>query len=288
MHTLTPHITTYMGGRRATGTYGPKSQRVVQPRLRSLSDHFGRRPIHHLTRRAIEAWLGDLDHLAPNSRAAYLASVRGFCAWLHLEGHLGSDPCDGIPRPTRTRPIPRAIDRTHVRAILDACATDRDQLIVWLMVSLGLRRMEVAGLRWEDIDHRSGLLTVRTAKGGRQRILPIPPELATVLATTARRTHGPVVTSTRDPHAPISAERVGQIVSRLMATAGIKAAPYDGVSGHALRHTAASDILDQCGDLRVVQDVLGHAQLATTAIYLRRTSASAMLGAISGRDYATG
>jgi site-specific recombinase XerD len=70
-----------------------------------------------------------------------------------------------------------------------------------------------------------------------------------------------------------------------MARAGVKRHAYDGVSGHALRHTAASDVLDECKDLRAVQQMLGHAQLSTTAIYLRRVSAESLRTAMGGRTY---
>ena len=70
-----------------------------------------------------------------------------------------------------------------------------------------------------------------------------------------------------------------------MRRAGVKRGNYDGVSGHALRHTAASDVLDRCGDLRQVQQMLGHSSLATTAIYLRRADAGQIRAAMEGRDY---
>lgn len=84
-------------------------------------------------------------------------------------------------------------------------------------------------------------------------------------------------------------QRVGAEVSILvgawMQAAGIKSHRYDGVSAHALRHTAASDVLDQCNDLRAVQAMLGHRHLNTTAIYLRRTSAHQLREAMAGRSY---
>ena len=70
-----------------------------------------------------------------------------------------------------------------------------------------------------------------------------------------------------------------------MSDAGIKHRRRDGVSAHALRHTAASDVLDECGDLRVVQAMIGHIHLATTAVYLRRADLAQMREAMAGRDY---
>lgn len=284
MNTLTPLIQQYMAGRLALGSYGPKSQRVVTPRLRSLASHFGKRPLHHLNRRAIEAWLGNLDHLAVNSRAAYLASVRGFTSWLYTDGLLKSDPCAGVPPIRRPKPVPRALETHQVRAVLDQATNHRDRAIVWLMVGMGLRRMEVAGLRWDHYDERSGYLHVH-GKGGRQRLLPVPAEVAGALALVPGRTSaGPVIRNLFTGTA-VTPDLVGYVMSRLMWDAGVKNAAYDGRSGHALRHTAASDVLDVCGDLRVVQELLGHENLSTTAIYLRRIGADRMRPALEGRGY---
>jgi integrase len=284
MDTLTDHVDAYMRQRIALGTYGPKSRQVVWPRLRSLSHHFGRRPLHHLTADAIASWLGDLP-LGPNSRAAYLASVRGFTAHLTATGTLKVDPCLTIPRARRTKPIPRAQPADAVAAILAACADDRDRAIVWSMVGLGLRRMEVAGLRWEHYDERAATILVATAKNGRDRMLPVSTEVARAFRAVRRDLTGPVIRSHNDPHAGVLPSTVGYLVGQIIRRAGLKQSAYDGVSGHALRHTAASDVLDRCGDLRAVQAMLGHENLATTAIYLRRTTPDQLRAAMGDRRY---
>jgi site-specific recombinase XerD len=285
MNTLATHIDTYMRARRSVGSYGPKSQRVVRPRLCSLADHFGARPLDRLTTAAIEGWLASLDHLAQNSRSSYLSSVRSFTKWLTARGVLGGDPCVALPTIPRTAAVPRAQDPDDVRSVLDACRSERDRAIVWLMVGLGLRRMEVAGLRWEHYDQRDQLLTVAVSKNGRVRVLPVTDEVRRALVPLrVRGTTGPIIRSHRDGR-PITAESVGRIVSVAMSEAGVKLHAYDGASGHALRHTCASDVLDECRDLRAVQQMLGHAQLSTTAIYLRRVNAESLRSAMGGRDY---
>lgn len=282
MNTLGGYVADYMAGRAATGSYSTKSQRVVAPRLRSLAHHFGRRPLHHLNERAIERWLGSLGHLAQNSRAAYLASARQFTAWLVAQGALTVDPCAAIAPMKRAKPVPRALSADDVRRVIDAAEDDRGRAIVWLMVGIGLRRMEVAGLRWEDYNERDRLLLVR-GKNRKQRLLPVPAEVATALARIRTGASGPMFPGrTGDTLGP---ERVGQIMTTTMWRSGVKNARYDGRSGHALRHTAASDVLDGCGDLRVVQELLGHEDLSTTAIYLRRVSAERMREAVEGRSY---
>lgn len=282
MNTLTPHITRYMRSRRALGTYGPKSDRVVTPRLRNLANHFGRRPLHHLTPKAVEKWMESISHMATNSRAAYLASVKQFTAWLHAEGLLAVDPCKQIAPLRRPRTVPRAQNQAAIAATIEACGTERDRAIVWLMVGCGLRRMEVSALRWDDYDERDQTIQVR-GKGNKERILPVPAEVRDALEPLMRRSGGPIIEARYGGH--LSAEAIGRIVSHAMRRAGVKRAPYDGVSGHALRHTAASDVLDGCGDLRVVQQMLGHEHLSTTSIYLRRVNARELRAAMEGRNY---
>jgi site-specific recombinase XerD len=78
---------------------------------------------------------------------------------------------------------------------------------------------------------------------------------------------------------------VGNIAGRILRDAGVKHAPYDGVSGHALRHTAASDVLDGGASLPCVQEMLGHVALSSTSIYLRRATVTQMRQAMEGRSY---
>ena len=282
-HKIGGLVTKYMRQRHHQGRYNEGSVRVVEPRLRSFAESFGRRPLHHLTRRAVERWLESLRHLSPNSRAAYFSSLRQFTRWLVEEGHLDHDPCTRIPTIKRPHHVPRAQTPEAVARVLAACRTDRDRAIVWLMVGMGLRRGEVAALRWEDYDPSGRVMLVR-GKGDRERELPVPTEVARIL-TRLNGGAGAIIRSHKDRFRGVQPGTIGKRVTQLMRDAGIKRAAYDGVSAHALRHTAASDVLDACDDLRVVQEMLGHQNLATTAIYLRRAGVKKMRAAMEGRDY---
>lgn len=285
VNTLTTPIAAFMRERKALGIYGPKSVRVVPSRLQSLSGHFGQRPLRQLTQPALVDWLESISHLSTNTRAVYLCSVRQFTGWATHTGLLERDPCQTIAALKRANTIPRAQPANNIAAIFDACADDRERAIIWLMVGLGLRRMEVAGLRWEHYDDRAELLHVTQAKNGNERVLPVVTPVARALHRIRTANSGPIIRSARDGHTGISVERVGQIASRVMLRSGVKHAPYDGVSGHALRHTAASDVLDECQDLRDVQVMLGHQDLSTTAIYLRKRSAHQLRNSMEGRGY---
>lgn len=282
--TLAPYVRAYTTSRRKQGTYTTESLRSVTPRLDSLARSFGHRPIEQLGRRAMERWLESLEHLSTNSRASYLASVREFTRWLAVNGHTATDACAEIPKAKRAKTIPRAQSADRVTRILANAADDRELAVVWLMLGCGLRRAEVASLRWEDYDAAGATILVH-GKGNKERLLPVPRQVARALERIHVASSGPVIRSKTTGQAVLPTT-IGAMMTALMRRAGVKQAPWDGVSGHALRHTAASDVLESSGyDLRTVQAMLGHEHLSSTAIYLRRASAEQIRSAMDGRDY---
>lgn len=281
MQTLAPLIGRYLKLRAETGTYAPYSVTVVRARLMSLSAHHGARPLDQLTDQRIEAWLASTGANAPRSHNAYLASARKFCVWAVKNGHLRHDPTATVERRRLPRSVPRAMEQASVAKILDACRDHVDTLAVWLMVGCGLRRGEVARATWADYDQTAHVLLVH-GKGGHERLVPVPAPVRHALDAVPGWHSGPILSHDGTPY---QAATIGRRVVAAMKRAEVKIAPRDGVSGHALRHTAASDVLDQCGDLRVVQEMLGHAQLSSTSIYLRRAGIPRMAEAMEGRDY---
>jgi integrase len=133
-------------------------------------------------------------------------------------------------------------------------------LIVGLMRNSGLRCAEVAAIRPADYDPAAAELRVR-GKGRRRRFVDVLDDEADLLAARLDR----------DPVIGLSAGRISRLVSGWMAAAGLKVEKYDGVSAHALRHTAATEYQAVCHDVRETQDFLGHANLATTDRYLAHT-----------------
>jgi integrase/recombinase XerD len=285
--TLAPLIREYLADRRAVGVYTNETAKTVRRRFVTLDAHFGHRPLHRLTARALHAWLSAVEHLSPNSRAAYMSSVRMFTRWLVEQGHLAVDPCASLPPLRRRQPVPRAQSPDAVARLLATCTDNRDRAIAWLMVGLGLRRCEVSRARWEDYDHDARTLLVH-GKGGKERLLPVP-DTVMLAMERLREGHrfGPI-TRSYNTGAALSPQSIGRIISELFAVAGLKHGPWDGVSGHALRHTAASDVFEACHDLRVVQAMLGHSQLSSTAIYLRRANIGQLRTAMEGRTYRSG
>lgn len=153
---------------------------------------------------------------------------------------------------------------------------------------MGLRACEVARLSVGDYDRRTRSILVR-GKGGHERILPVITEVAAALDSYLAETGckaGPLIRSEIRPWAGVEARTLSSYMRRWMYEAGIKQRAYDGKSGHALRRTAASDTLDVCGDITIVQEMLGHSDMRVTMRhYLRRKNLEQLRAAMEGRDY---
>ena len=284
--TLDAMTRSYLEGRVARGEITPRSRDLLAARLVSLERSFGDRPAAELDRAGLLAWLGSLS-LAPASRRAYLSTVKVFCRWAVAEGVLSTDPSVHLARVREPRRIPRALSLTDVRRLFSVVPDARGRVVAALMVWCGLRCCEVAGIELADWDQGTGRVEIR-GKGGHERMLPIPDEVRPILLEylEGRGAHaGPLVCSYVRPGEGVSPAHLSRMLSRWLKEAGVKRQPYDGRSAHALRHTCASDVFESSHDVRVVQEMLGHANLATTAIYLRRADLGRLRAAMAGRDY---
>lgn len=235
-------------------------------------------------RRSMRAWLESIGHLSPATRRSHCSTVRSFLHWASIEGLVSVRTLDLIPKVRQPRTVPRALNSDQIRALLDGLPTERLTVICALMLWCGLRCAEVADLRVEDIDERNATLLV-TGKGGHQRVVCIPAELQPILGRWLdgrTRVPGPLVTGR---WGGLQARTVSVLVSKAMADTGVKVGPYDGRSAHALRHTAASDVLERGASITTVQAMLGHSNVSTTSIYLRRTRLDELRAAMEGRTY---
>ncbi|WP_120340036.1 tyrosine recombinase XerC [Cryobacterium soli] len=229
-------------------------------------------------------WTGTEAGLARATIARRSASARGFTAWLTREGTLPSDPAVRLRSPKPGRTLPRVINRTQMQELLDRLqlaadtadpAAIRDLAVIELLYASALRVSELVGLDVADVD--LSRLTVRvTGKGSKERVVPfgVPAQKALVHYLNAAR---PALAAATAPAGtgPTTALFLGRHQQRLgvravyrTVAALLESMPGTGPAGpHALRHTAATHLLDGGADLRAVQEMLGHASLGTTQIY---------------------
>lgn len=257
-------VVRYLAERHARGELSVTSARTYREALWLLVISLGGSavPVARLTRRRIERWL-EAD-VSPATRRNRLSICRGFCLWLVREGHLRRDPTVGIASPRQPRYVPRGLKHDAVTRTIIGAPDERARLILLLMCQEGLRAREVAALQLGDVDWEDRAALVH-GKAGHQRVLPLSPETMAALdtyLTVHPPVAGPLVRSYTEPHAGIGAKYVAQLASRYLHFAGVNA------TGHALRHTAATDMLRAGAHVRDVQAALGHASLATTQRYM--------------------
>lgn len=289
--TLAYHATRYVEERLSRAEIGHNTARSQRSHLRGLTASFGSRLMSDFDRTAIERWQTTIARLSPASRRLQLSTVRSFCRWLVEHHLLAVDPTVALPRVRQPRSVPRALSKASVAKILIAAPDGRARAILWLMLGCGLRCCEVAALEVADYDPDQRTVTI-VGKGGHQRILPVPDDTARAVdqyLTEVGTIYGPLIRSHRrgETGAGLAPGAVSKLVSNWMADAGVKVRNRDGISAHSIRHTAASDVLEACGDVRLVQEMLGHTSLATTTVYLRRAELGRLRAAMGGRDYRT-
>lgn len=213
---------------------------------------------------------------AASTIGQHLSAIRSYVRWCQRMGLRVDDPTVRIEWPRRPKRLPRSLKRdelAQLEEILDrplplldrkrARVQARDRRIVLILLYAGLRRAEVAGLRWRDVDLDEGTLIVcsENAKGGSERLVPLHPRLIDELRQTPRSERRGAVAGHPDGRC-LSHKTIGKIFEGWLREAGLE------ISAHRLRHTCATWMLKQGADIRSIQSFLGHEDIRTTQIYL--------------------
>ena len=206
--------------------------------------------------------------LSPKSLQRRLSAVRSFYQWLLKHGHVAANPATGIRAPKAPRKLPQVLDPDEAKVLVevptDAPLGLRDRAMLELFYSSGLRLSELCALRWRDLHLDEGLVTV-LGKGSKQRIVPVGSHARNALhewrAETGADADAPVFPGRGGK--PIGARAVQVRMRQLAQRQGL----FKRVHPHLLRHSFASHVLESSGDLRGVQELLGHADISTTQIY---------------------
>jgi integrase/recombinase XerD len=215
---------------------------------------------------------------APSSVARMLVAVRSLYRFLVTEGYLSADPTAAVGTPRKPRSIPSAIRVDEVDRLVELPADDllgrRDRAILETLYGAGVRISELVALDVDDVDLDEAAVVVSTAKGGKARRVPVGraarkavgsylvrsrPELAS--RAPAGRSRTALFLNARGGR--LSRQGCWKILKGYADLAGLG----KRVSPHTLRHSFATHMLDAGADIRVVQELLGHANLATTQVY---------------------
>jgi integrase/recombinase XerC len=210
--------------------------------------------------------------LSARSIQRAIAAVRSFFAYLVRENVIKSNPMTGVSAPKVTRKLPAPLDVDQVARLLDQQTTDnpimiRDLAMLELTYSSGLRLAELVSLNVDDIDFKEGMVPV-VGKGSKARVLPVGKraidcvkQWLAVRDTLCEPSQSALFVSQRGRR--IAERTVQQRFERW----GIQQAIDGRIHPHRLRHSFASHLLESSGDLRAVQELLGHSDISTTQVY---------------------
>ena len=206
--------------------------------------------------------------LSARSLQRRLSACRSFYAWHLRHGRIAASPVAGIRAPKGQRKLPQVLDADEAVQLVELPTNAplglRDRALLELFYSSGLRLSETCALRWRDLDPAMALIQVH-GKGRRERLVPVGSHalkaLADWRAESAGTDEAPIFPGRNG--GPISQRAIQLRIKQLAQRQGL----FKHVHPHMLRHSFASHILESSGDLRGVQELLGHADIATTQIY---------------------
>lgn len=221
---------------------------------------------------------GDSQHppLAVSSAARAVVAVRGFHRFAHSEGWSPTDPAAGVKPPAPPQRLPKALSVDDVERLLAGAGEGqtprelRDRAILEVLYGTGARISEATGLDIDDLDLEQGSVRL-TGKGSKQRIVPLGRYAAAALEAYLSSGRLELVRASAGTPALFLNFRGGRLSRQsawtVLRTASERASLQPAVSPHTLRHTYATHLLDGGADVRVVQELLGHASVTTTQIY---------------------
>jgi site-specific recombinase XerD len=215
---------------------------------------------------------------APATQARHVAAIRTFYRWLLREGHVTQSIAEDLQPPKIGQHLPNYISVPQADELVEeATLSVRDRAILEVLYGCGLRVAEVSGLDQDDLQLEIGVVVVRRGKGGKERRVPIGPPAADALRAlleTLPCGESHVFRNARGGR--LSPRSIRRIVAKAGQVAGLS-----GLHPHALRHSFATHLLDAGADLRGIQELLGHASLATTQRYTH-VSVEALLNVYRG------
>jgi integrase/recombinase XerD len=250
---------------------------------RDLLDFSATGDMRHATRDDVRKYLALLSNsgIASSSQARKLSALRQFFGFLYAEGIRKDDPTSSIDAPKRQRPLPKILTREDVDALIEAARAEEgaDGLRLLCMVEMlyaaGLRVTELVGLPLAAVRDRSGFLLVK-GKGKKERLAPLNPEAREAITNYVavreeflptglrRKSAEHFLFPSRSAEGYLTRRRCHQMLKDLALKANIDP---EKLSPHVLRHAFATHLVEGGADLRSVQTMLGHADIATTQIY---------------------
>lgn len=227
----------------------------------------------------LRGWLYQLAQAgaARSTLARKSASIRGFTAWLEHLGFLKSDPGLRLRSPKASKALPKLVDRGALETVFETLekssssgspSASLESCIFELLYATGIRVSELVGLDLDDVDRARRLIRV-TGKGNKQRMVPYGEPAGVALERWLNQGRPTLLGEAPEVAVFLGArgKRLGVRAVYQIVAGRLASTPVGPLGPHALRHTAATHLLDGGADLRAVQELLGHSNLGTTQIY---------------------
>jgi integrase/recombinase XerC len=257
-------LASFLAWLRAERGASPHTLRAYEGDLRGMLEALGATPPEDARPAQLRAWLATTTpHAASLQRR--IASARTFYGWLLREGRVRENPAERLRTPRVKKPLPHVVQVEEATPLVETDVGEglralRNRALLEVAYGGGLRVSELAALDVRQLDLEGGRVWVREGKGGKDRVVPIgPPAVEALRAWLAGRAAGPVFTNARG----------GRLTTRALYDVVRRAGLQQGLSlhPHMLRHSFATHLLSGGADVRAIQEMLGHASLATTQRY---------------------
>ncbi len=233
-------------------------------------EHFVKKDFKEVVYNDIEEYIYDqrLKGLSTNTLIRRVATLKGFFGFLLQRGYINSDPTIMIHKIKKTKPLPKFLTESEIEKLFSAIDISkpkglRDYTMLYLMLMTGMRVSELLNLKVSDIDFPNSYITIRMGKGRKDRIIPLNKNVKELLYNYVKLVK-PKEGLFDNKNSSKSRRGVLYVIRKYCKKAGIE----KKVTPHTFRHTFATLLLKKGENIRLVQSLLGHSNISTTAIYL--------------------
>ncbi len=268
-----PEVAAYLAHLRVERRASIHTLRAYEAELRRLAEFLDGHPWEDVSADDLRRFLADrAGQVERRSVARTVAVMRGFFGFAKRRGRRADNPAAGLGSPRFSRSLPRWVAESDLERLFRSLPAPsdewgaRDAALLEVLYGCGLRASEAVALDWADLSLDDGRAHVRRGKGGKDRFVPLGGAAVDALRTLAALAaadgprKGPVFRNRSRKR--LDVRSVGRILARALRACGLSE-----VNPHALRHSCATHLLDSGADLRSIQELLGHASLATTQRY---------------------
>lgn len=233
--------------------------------LGQFSRHIGKKSVKRISQRDMERYILVLrDRIAPGTVYSHCACIKSFLNWCVKFKHIKVSPMkDIVVRQANREYRPVESPQALREKVLAVCRDDRDRLVIELLSRTGLRIAEVARATWEDLEIRPGFLRVLNGKGKKTRFVGVSEDFADILSRQERNGSPYLIENYKNYRRGTSPDTLTKLVVGLALQAGLK-----GVTAHTFRASVGTHIAEKAG-IEIAQEVLGHAKIETTRLYVR-------------------